>query len=158
MSRRTLYGALVMGALSVACADPSATVAPVSGRPSLALYDPSAPVPTLLSVERIATMADGSDSLRVTFTDTATDETLVSLYVTGCADFAATANIDGTVGTGERSADVVLAGGYCTARARYLWNPTPSVQDSWTWGAFSDPVAVTESAAVAITAKRKGKK
>ncbi len=152
---RTL--AILAVTLAAACSEPTAgpTARPVDG-PVFNLYNPSAPIPQLVSAVRVA--QDGTfDTIRLTFVDTAEDETLVSAYVSGCVSFAATQNIGGTPGTGERVVDVMVPTGFCKAKLRYLWNPTPEIQGSATWGAFSNEVAVTD-AAVLVALKKKSRK
>src|SRR6188474_1053772 len=80
--RPTLF-ALV---LSAAACDDAATnaIAPSAARPSFGMFNAEAPVPVLVSAVR------SGGNVTITFMDDAVDETLVSAYFTGGADFAVT--------------------------------------------------------------------
>ena len=147
-------------ALSTAACGDAATdaIAPSSARPSFGMYDAEAPVPVVVTAVRDS-VRSGFDYVTITFIDNAADETTVSAYFSGGATFAATQNIDGTPTTGERSAVVVVPSGYLTVRIRYLWNRTPEIMDSSTWGQFSNQVAVTDAGTLtSTTTKSKGKR
>ena len=145
--------ALILALVACSPADPLAPTGAVP-HPTAALYDATAPTPTLTSAVRV-----DATTVRLTFTDTATDETLVSVYFSGCADFAETETIAPATTIGvERSVDVPMYADYCTVRLRYLWNPTPTIQDSWTRGPFSAPVAITEAPLATTITNGKGRK
>jgi len=147
--RPTLF-ALVLSA--AACGDAAKNaVAPNAARPSFTMYNPEAPVPVPVSAVR------SGGNVTITFMDDAVDETMVSAYFSGGADFAVTQNIVGTRTTGQRSAVVAVPSGYLNVQLRYLWNPTPEIQDSQTWGPFSTKIAVTDGGTVTgTTSKGKG--
>ena len=145
---RPMFVALAL--TTAACRDGAIdAVAPRAARPSFNMYNPEAPVPVPLSVVRDS--RSGVDYLTITFMDNAVDETIVSAYFSGGGAFATTQNIVGTTTTGQRSAVVAVPSGYLTVQLRYLWNPTPDVQDSHTWGPFSSPFALTDAAGVTTT-------
>jgi hypothetical protein len=143
---------------AVACRDAATdAVAPRAAHPSFSLYDPEAPVPVPVSAVRDS-VRSGFDYVTITFNDNAADETLVSAYFSGGADFAATQNIAGTPTTGQRSAVVMVPSGYLTVQLRYLWNPDPEAMDSHCWGPFSNKITITDTAPLAgTTTKGKGK-
>ena len=145
-------------ALSAAACRDAATdaVAPRAARPSFGMYNPEAPVPVLVSAVRDS-VRSGFDYVTITFLDDAVDETIVSAYFSGGADFAVTQNIVGTRTTGQRSAIVTIPSGYLNVQLRYLWNATPEIMDSQTWGPFSSKIAVTDAATLtSTTTKGKG--
>jgi hypothetical protein len=145
-------------ALSAAACRDGATdaIAPRAARPSFGLYNAEAPVPVPVSAVRDSARS-GFDYVTITFLDDAVDETMVSAYFSGGADFAVTQNIVGTPTTGQRSAVVAIPSGYLDVQLRYLWNATPEIRDSQTWGPFSSKIAVTGAATLTTTnAKGKG--
>ena len=152
--RPTLF-ALVLSA--AACRDAATdAIAPRAARPSFGMYDAEAPVPVPVSAVRDS-VRSGFDYVTVTFLDDAVDETIVSAYFSGGADFAVTQNIVGTPTAGQRSAVVVIPSGYLTVQLRYLWNATPEIRDSQSWGPFSAKIAVTNAATLtSTTTKGKG--
>ena len=147
--RPTLF-ALALSA--AACGDAATNaIAPSAARPSFGMFNAEAPVPVPVSAVR------SGDNVTITFMDDAVDETMVSAYFSGGADFAVTQNIVGTRTTGQRSAVVAVPAGYLNVQLRYLWNPTPEIQDSQTWGPFSTKIAITDGGTgTGTTSKGKG--
>jgi hypothetical protein len=136
----------VTGALTVACS-PDAVTGSASPRvpttPTAPAFDynSSAPVPEVVS----ATLIDKS-TVRITFNDTALDESLVSAYFTPDASYnnAATLNIAGTSSTGQRTVDLALPAGSTTVRLRNGWSSS-SASTGIVWGAFSGAATITSS-------------
>jgi hypothetical protein len=142
-------------ALSAAACGDAATnaIAPGAARPSFGMYNAEAPVPVPVTAVRDS-VRSGFDYVTITFLDDAVDETIVSAYFSGGADFAFTQNIAGTPTMGQRSAVVAVPSGYLTVQLRYLWNSTPEIRDSQTWGPFSIKVAITGTGTVSNTTTR----
>ena len=158
MHRLLFRPALFLLALSAAACRDAATdsIAPRAARPSFGMYNPEAPVPVPVSAVRDS-VRSGFDYVTITFLDDAVDETMVSAYFSGGADFAVTQNIVGTPTMGQRSAVVAVPSGYLTVQLRYLWNSTPQIRDSQSWGPFSNQIGVTDSGTrTSTTTKGKG--
>ena len=145
----------------VACAAPDSTAPTVQlPHPAFGVYDATRPAPELLSAERIgpATAPDAPDTIRVTFTETATDAALISAYATG-GSAPATQNIAPSGALGLRVEDVLLWHGETSLALRYLWTADLSDPALNIWGPFSAFVPITDAVtAVTTNAKKKGKR
>jgi hypothetical protein len=103
----------------------------------------SHPAPTLVSAVDIGNKK-GTNQIEITLENTATDATLISAYFHQGDGFAETQNIDPSGELGEQKSVVNVNGDFLKCKIRYLWNPTPEIQDSWVWGPFSNEVSIEQ--------------
>ena len=139
-------------ALTAACGPDAVTASRAPEPPPVFDVNLAAPVPQILAATVVGRLDNSNSLVRITFTDTAEDEWLTSAYFTPTESWgsAVTRNIEGTLGTGERTVDVPAPTGYTTVRLHYLWNsPTGSV-----WSSFSAPVTIANVTAAIPKRKR----
>jgi len=140
--------------LTAACAGADAVTGSKVPDPPVFDLDPAAPVPQLLSATVVGRLDNTHSLVRITFTDTAADEWLTSAYFTPTASFstAVTMNIEGTVGTGDRTVEVSAPTGYTTVRLHYAWKS--SNESGLVWSPFSSPVTIANVTAIAPKKRR----
>jgi len=145
---------LMIVALALACTD--ATTAPRSlprHVPSFAVITTVAPV---LASATVVGAEQGFPVVRVTFTDVADDEALISAYFVDASGAAVTQGIGAQPGTGDHTIDLYGPPNVVSVRLNYMWRDAAfTTQCGCLFGPFSNMVGVTDGVVVVTTKKHK---